>query len=308
MNSLPRSYQSETDLEKMCALLQAGEAAPGSAYYIHTGELYYCLFNWLDGYDPWQHIYLWDDPDHPDRLLGWALLSTPWSAFDVFVQPALWHTGWACDINTWIEEKAIEKARQQGHSKIWRMNVSEADAPLRQHVTARGFQEEPAYTMLKMECDLGRKIVPSLKPGYATRQVRQHEQAKRAAAQYAAFKMDKPFEEYLRQYQHFMTSPAYARGCDWVIVAPDQRFVSFCMVWPDPVTRLGLVDPLGTHPDCQRQGFGKMILETGLQYLQSVGMHSARLIVEAENAAAIRLYESCGFRVKNRLLTNQKTF
>jgi hypothetical protein len=51
------------------------------------GELYLCLLNWLDGNDPWQHIYLWDDPADPERLLGWALLSTPWSAFDVFVRP-----------------------------------------------------------------------------------------------------------------------------------------------------------------------------------------------------------------------------
>jgi mycothiol synthase len=307
MNTMPRAYQTETDLQKMCALLQAGYSAHADAYYIHIGELYLCLYNWLNGHNPWQYIYLWDDPADPDQLLGWALLSTPWSSFDVFVRPELWNSAWAGVVNRWVEEKSIEKAREQGHKQIWRMNVAETDNGLRKYISERCFQEVTDYTMLLMDCDLDRALPLCSQPGgYVLRRVKELDAANRAAAQHTAFKVDTPFEEYLQQYEHFIASPGYAKGCDWVVVAPDRCIVSFCIVWPDSVSRLGQVDPVGTHPDFQRQGFGKIILGKGLQYLQSVGMRSARLSVRVDNVAAIKLYESIGFRVTNKLLTYQK--
>jgi hypothetical protein len=84
INLLPRIYRDATDLHKMCTLLQTGCTAQTNAYHIHSGELILCLFTWLDGYDPWQHIYIWEDTADPKRMLGWAMLSTPWSAFDSF--------------------------------------------------------------------------------------------------------------------------------------------------------------------------------------------------------------------------------
>ena len=46
----------------------------------------------------------------------------------------------------------------------------------------------------------------------------------------------------------------------------------------------------------------------GLQHLQSVGMRLARICVRADNLAAIKLYESVGFRRVDNLLTYRKSF
>jgi ribosomal protein S18 acetylase RimI-like enzyme len=308
MNIFPRTYRDAKDLQKMCALLQTGCTAQTNAYYVHLGELNLCLFNWLDGHDPWQHIYLWEDPADPEYLLGWALLSTPWSAFDVFVRPELWNSAWAADVNAWVEEKSTAKACEQGHRHIWRMNVAESDSSLREHLCGRGFQEVPGDAMLSLACTLDRELTqPFLPEGYTVRQVDETDTVNRAAAQHAAFQIDTPFQEYLQRYSHFMASPGYARGFDWIVVAPDRRVAAFCIVWPDAVSRIGQIEPVGTHPDFQRKGLGKAVMRAGLQHLQSVGVCSARICARADNVAAIKLYESVGFRTMYQLLTYRKT-
>jgi hypothetical protein len=148
------SFSEAANLLRMCTLLQNGLVARTPAYYIHPGELKLCLYNWLAGSNPWQHVFLWDNPAAPQHLLGWALLSTPWSAFDVFVRPDLWNSPWAGEVNTWVEEQSFTLANQQGHRQIWRLNVAETDRFLQEHVCRRGFQEVPGYAMLLLECDL----------------------------------------------------------------------------------------------------------------------------------------------------------
>jgi ribosomal protein S18 acetylase RimI-like enzyme len=306
MDSL-HPYQSGADLEKMRALLQAGLVTQTEAYYIHPGELDLCLYNWLDGNDPWQSIYLWDDPADPGCLLGWGVLYTPWSGFDVFVQPELWKSTWAAEVHAWVEAKAIEKARLQGRRQVWRNNVGEGDQFLREQLCGRGFQEVPEHAMLSMECELERELpkVP-LPEGFTLRRVEASDAFQRAQAQHRAFEAELPFEEYLGKYQHFMASPGFARGREWIVAAPDGRVASFCMAWPDRASRIGQIDPVGTHPEFQRKGFGKAVMFAGLRDLQSAGMRTARICVRASNAAAVGLYEGMGFRRMERLLAYQK--
>lgn len=308
METIPRAYQTEADLHKMCALLQTGCKAQTNVYYIHPGELNLCLYNWLAGQNPWQAIYLWDDPASPDRLLGWGLLSTPWSGFDVFVQPELWNSAWSGQANTWVEEEAIRKGHEQGHRHLWRMNVAETDEGLRERLAGRDFEEFPDYAMLSMECDLSRELPQySLPKGYIARPTEEFDTADRAAVQHRAFEMEITIEEHLQRYRHFMASPGYTRGRDWIVADADRHVISFCGVWPDSVSLMGQIDPVGTHPDFQQRGFGKVVVATGLQYLRSVGMQSARICVQVGNKAAVKLYESIGFQVTNRLLTYRKS-
>jgi hypothetical protein len=166
----------------MYALLQAGCADPtAKAYYAHPGDLNWWLFNWLDGQNPWQYIYLWDDPANPERLLGWGLFA-PWSAFDVFVQPGLHDSGWTFKINDWMEEKSTEIARQQGYTSLQRMNVAETDQPLREYLYSHGFQHVPE-DMLAMHCSLERELpTPILPKGHTLRPIEEIDAISRARA------------------------------------------------------------------------------------------------------------------------------
>jgi ribosomal protein S18 acetylase RimI-like enzyme len=104
----------------------------------------------------------------------------------------------------------------------------------------------------------------------------------------------------------FMQSPVYRPENDLVIVSPDGDFTSFCILWPDPITRIGLFEPVGTHPASRGRGLGRAVISAGLQRLHNLGMTQANVCVESDNIPAIRLYESLGFQKSFRLLTYEK--
>ena len=225
----------------------------------------------------------------------------------MFVQPELWQTEWANAVNAWVEARSMEQALIQGRQRLWRMNVAEADHYLREHLRRRGFQEFPEYTMHNLSCSLEEALpAPSLPAGFIIRPTLSTDAASRAAAHHAAFKLDSPWPEYLQGFQNFMASPGYAAGADWVVLAPDGAVAAFCTAWPDAVSLIGQVDPVGTHPGFQRQGLGRAILRAALLYLQSVGIHTARICVRADNVAAIKLYECAGFQTVYKMLTYLK--
>jgi [ribosomal protein S18]-alanine N-acetyltransferase len=54
---------------------------------------------------------------------------------------------------------------------------------------------------------------------------------------------------------------------------------------------------LGIHPKYQRQGLGRLLLETLLDKARSLGLERATLEVRASNRGAIALYEKSGFKL-----------
>jgi ribosomal protein S18 acetylase RimI-like enzyme len=90
---------------------------------------------------------------------------------------------------------------------------------------------------------------------------------------------------------------------DLVTVAPGGDFSSFCIVWPDPVTHIGLFEPVGTHPDYESQGLARAVVTEGLHQLQNCGMLRATVCVEVDNLAAQGLYEAVGFEQQYQLYT-----
>ena len=65
------------------------------------------------------------------------------------------------------------------------------------------------------------------------------------------------------------------------------------------MNRVGLFEPVGTHPDFQRKGLGKAVMLEALRRLQKQGMEQAIVCTAHDNAAALRLYTSIGFEPYN---------
>ena len=59
---------------------------------------------------------------------------------------------------------------------------------------------------------------------------------------------------------------------------------------------IGEIYAVGVAPDFHGQGLGRAITSAGLSHLRRKGLMSAMLYVDAENLAAIALYESLGFK------------
>ena len=82
----------------------------------------------------------------------------------------------------------------------------------------------------------------------------------------------------------------YQPELDLVVEAPDGRVAGYGLFWADPVTRVGLVEPMRTEEEFQRQGIASHILAVGLDLLAGHGCD--RLKVSND----IPLYLRAGFR------------
>jgi ribosomal protein S18 acetylase RimI-like enzyme len=118
----------------------------------------------------------------------------------------------------------------------------------------------------------------------------------RASVTHAAFGSSKPFAEYAAEYASFRASPAYPHGWDLLLRDADGRASACCIAWPDPVSRAGTFEPVATHPELHRRGYGRALLLDGLRRFAAAGMTYAIVGVDVDDPRAEALYRSVGFR------------
>ncbi len=87
----------------------------------------------------------------------------------------------------------------------------------------------------------------------------------------------------------------YDPALDLAIRAPTCDVAAYGLFWFDPVTRVGLVEPMRTEAAWQRRGLARALLSTGLDRLARRG--ATRLKVGFATDAARDLYLGAGFRV-----------
>jgi mycothiol synthase len=74
----------------------------------------------------------------------------------------------------------------------------------------------------------------------------------------------------------------------------DGRLAAFC--WTKVhANGVGEIYVIAVHPDFHGLGLGRALTVAGLRHLSDIGSNEAMLYVEADNTAAVRLYESLGF-------------
>lgn len=77
---------------------------------------------------------------------------------------------------------------------------------------------------------------------------------------------------------------------DLAVYTPGGEVAGYSLYWADPVTKVGLVEPMRTEDEFQHQGVARHMLAVGLDRLASSGC--TRLKVSSD----IRLYLSAGFQ------------
>jgi GNAT superfamily N-acetyltransferase len=91
----------------------------------------------------------------------------------------------------------------------------------------------------------------------------------------------------------------YRPDLDLAVIAPDGAVAAYALFWADPVTGVGLVEPMRTEDAYQRKGLASRLLAEGLDRLARAGCSRLKVSYEVGNEAARRLYLGSGFTLSS---------
>ncbi|HNS50931.1 MAG TPA: GNAT family N-acetyltransferase [Anaerolineae bacterium] len=90
------------------------------------------------------------------------------------------------------------------------------------------------------------------------------------------------------------SAPHYSFDWDLLILSPEGRQAACCLVWLDHVTKIGEVDPIGTHPDYRRMGLARALVGESLRRMSAAGVRVCFIACDADDPVANHLYGSLG--------------
>lgn len=300
-----RPYRDGADLARMRQLVMAGSQANISASYMHPGLLDFHSFYPDMRYPPSEeanrrNLRLWErvDGDQP-ALAAWAIFSRIEGSFDLFVHPALYatplHEAVMDEHVAWAEVRA----REAGLKQIMPWWAMEYDTTLKRMMQARGFitpaADGPPAPLFERDLD----ELPSsrLPEGFLVQGVKNLDDGRlRAHVTHGAFSANDDWDSYAAAYAQFISSPVYDGERDLFVRSPNDQGASACTIWFDPVNNVGLFEPVGTHPDFRGKGLGKAVMTEALRRMKAAGMRRAIVGFDPNNAAALALYTSLGFK------------
>lgn len=206
-----------------------------------------------------------------------------------------WGRAWGCDLIV-VSSKANElvptlwsEALGQIHDlaiENVEMMVRDDDFSLIDLATAAGFaptDERDATTWMD---SVGRAAVTSIPDGYRLYDRieaanRPHHMIPRSGADVA---------------ERLAQTSLYRPDLDLFIETTMGELACYGLFWFDPVTSVGLVEPMRTEGDHQRRGLARHLLLSGLERLAALGAVRLKVNYEIGNRGAERLYLGAGFQ------------
>lgn len=95
-----------------------------------------------------------------------------------------------------------------------------------------------------------------------------------------------------------INAPMYRAELDLVIECNNGDVVAACTVWYDESINIGMIEPVGTHPDYHGKGLGKAIVTDALKRLAKLSADYA--YVESFGDVRNQFYSSVGFKSFNK--------
>jgi ribosomal protein S18 acetylase RimI-like enzyme len=262
------------DLPLMQGIASSALAAGGPRYTVHPGDLAWWVYH--------------QDPRRADSTSYWLWEDRGFIAFDGSEISAFTLPGEdVIPLVEWSRERAGQSA-----TVAW---VSSADRDLEEYLRRHGWRRTDPMRAFERKTAQSRAALSEPAPGWELRPLRGEEEANaRREASHGAFASTMDPEQHLQRYLRFMRSPVYDRERDLVAVAPDGRIAAFLIWWPDR-SGIAQIEPLGTHPDFQRQGWGRALVEFAVARMADAGMHTVRVCTEETRVPASSFYPAAGF-------------
>ena len=195
----------------------------------------------------------------------------------------------------WAEENlsiAIENGRQRQIETF----VYDYDAYRQRLLSERGYQKQD-YGGVIRHMRLGKQTLsqPQFATGYTLRTTNPDDPAD---CQRIADILNAAFNRNFHKgsdYQNLaLNAPCFRRDLDLVAVAPDGSFAAYAGIPYDEANKLGIFEPVCTHPDHQRKGLGKALMQEGLLRLKAIGAVDVT-VGTGDMIPANRLYDNLGF-------------
>ena len=95
----------------------------------------------------------------------------------------------------------------------------------------------------------------------------------------------------------------YDPDLDLAIRSPDGSVAGYALFWADPVTGVGLVEPMRVEDAHQGRGLSRVLIASGLDRLAAQGCSRLKVSFDPSNAAAVALYTGAGFQVRSESRT-----
>jgi ribosomal protein S18 acetylase RimI-like enzyme len=91
--------------------------------------------------------------------------------------------------------------------------------------------------------------------------------------------------------------PLYRADLDLAIRDGDE-LAGYALFWADPVTRVGLLEPMRIEDAYQDRGLSKALIAAGMERLAAAGCTRLKVTFDPANEPAARLYTGAGYRVR----------
>jgi len=98
----------------------------------------------------------------------------------------------------------------------------------------------------------------------------------------------------------------YRPELDLAVYDSEGEVAGYSLFWADPVTGVGLVEPMRTEDRFQQMGVGRLLLAAGLDRLAAHGCSRLKVTYIVGNDAARRLYLGAGFHPESRSRTYRR--
>ena len=286
-----RQYTGEADLQLLQNFNAKAIAQTDHCGYLHPGDIPHHIYNGNKFYNPHELLTIWEDAS---GVAAWLLVNVRFKGFDAQVRPDL--------RGGELEREVLEMAYYRTSEMVRKFGVTS------DHLYAESFRGDTARSQLLEELGwepdeelpyvLNRTEItsidlPYLPDDFIYRSAKGIEDASALASVHnAAFGSIWTPE----LYRYVMESPGYSPERELVIEMSDGSFAAFVVIWYDHLNLMGLFEPVGTHKDHWRRGFGRAIMIYGLKKMLDAGMKFASVAHFGDNEAARGLYQSLGFK------------
>ncbi len=184
-----------------------------------------------------------------------------------------------------VVERGLAHAAASGFDKV-QLEIDRTDDVLREILVGHGFRiEDPEELVESWMVADDRPGISAVPDGYrlATRA------ATTERSHHMAGRMGPDVEQRLQQ------TSLYRPDLDLLVLDSDDHHAASGLFWFDPVTSIGVVEPMHTEDEHRRRGLARHILTAGVDLLATAGAERIKICYDSDNPASGHLYRSAGF-------------